>query len=137
MSIDTEPPRVGAALQALRSSRGLSLDAASPLAQHLSQFINQSTRTSLTAARATASGEVLYRMVVPAKVAAQVGKGLVRPMAPKAMTGGAYSALVNTTSGKIVGHAVYVPVPPLGPSPPAVRSSPWPLRSCSWPSRSG
>ncbi len=91
-------------------SRGLSLDAASPLAQHLSQFINQSTRTSLTAARATASGEVLYRMVVPAKVAAQVGKGLVRPMAPKAMTGGAYSALVNTTSGKIVGHAVYVPV---------------------------
>jgi len=26
MSIDTEPPRVGAALQALRSSRGLSLD---------------------------------------------------------------------------------------------------------------
>ena len=55
--------------------RGIPLDAASPLAQHLSQFITQSTRSSLTAARATASGESLCRMVVPAKVG---GQGIVR-----------------------------------------------------------
>src|SRR4051812_48539865 len=59
----------------LDRSRGIPLDAASPLAQHLSQFITQSTRSSLTAARATAGGENLYRMVVPAKVAAQFGQG--------------------------------------------------------------
>ncbi|MGW7524452.1 hypothetical protein [Streptomyces sp. NPDC054783] len=89
--------------------RGIPLDAASPLAQHLSQFMTQSTRSSLTAARATASGENLYRMVVPAKVAAQFGKGLVRPMVPKGATGGMYGALVNT-SGKIAAQAKFVPV---------------------------
>lgn len=89
--------------------RGLSLDAASPLAQHLSQFINQSTRTSLTAARATASGEVLYRMVVPAKVAAQVGKGLVRPMVAKGAAGAIRGPLVDS-AGKIAAGAKFVPV---------------------------
>lgn len=33
------------------------------------------------AATATAAGEGLYRMVVPAKVAAQFGRGIVRPVA--------------------------------------------------------
>ncbi|MFE7385107.1 hypothetical protein ACFU9F_32630 [Streptomyces zhihengii] len=89
--------------------RGIALDAASPLAQHLSQFITQSTRTSLTAARATASGEHLYRMVVPAKYAAQLGQGVLRPMAVKGAAGRFYSALVGP-SGKIVGHVSYVPV---------------------------
>ncbi|GEC03689.1 hypothetical protein SSP24_13440 [Streptomyces spinoverrucosus] len=89
--------------------RGIPLDAASPLAQHLSQFITQSTRSSLTAARATASGENLYRMVVPAKVAAQLGQGIVRPMASKAAAGGIRGPLVDT-AGKIAGGATFVPV---------------------------
>ncbi|MEU7305400.1 hypothetical protein [Streptomyces sp. NPDC007206] len=89
--------------------RGIPLDAASPLAQHLSQFITQSTRSSLTAARATASGENLYRMVVPAKVAAQFGQNLFRPMASKAVAGGIRGPLVDT-AGKIAGGATFVPV---------------------------
>jgi hypothetical protein len=89
--------------------RGIPLDAASPLAQHLSQFITQSARSSLTAARATASGENLYRMVVPAKVAAQFGKGLVRPMVAKGAAGVFRGPLVDTT-GKIVAGCKFVPV---------------------------
>ncbi|MEU9168882.1 hypothetical protein AB0D34_13955 [Streptomyces sp. NPDC048420] len=88
--------------------RGIPLDAASPLAQHLSQFITQSARSSLTAARATASGENLYRMVVPAKVAARFGQGIVRPMASKAAAGGIHSALMNSKG--IAAHATFVPV---------------------------
>ncbi|WP_328724579.1 hypothetical protein [Streptomyces sp. NBC_00259] len=90
--------------------RGIPLDAASPLAQHLSQFITQSTRSSLTAARATASGESLYRMVVPAKVAAQLGQGILRPMVPKGAAGQFFGDFVNTTSGKIAAKATFVPV---------------------------
>ncbi|MEV7900957.1 hypothetical protein [Streptomyces anulatus] len=89
--------------------RGIPLDAASPLAQHLSQFITQSTRSSLTAARATVSGESLYRMVVPAKVAAQLGQGIVRPMAAKGVVGGIRGAFVNS-AGSIVGQPTFVPV---------------------------
>ncbi|MFE6102019.1 hypothetical protein ACFVQ4_18865 [Streptomyces laurentii] len=92
----------------LDRSRGIPLDAASPLAHHLSQFITQSTRSSLTAARATAGGENLYRMVVPAKVAAQFGQGIVRPMASKAAASGIHSALMNSTG--IAAHATFVPV---------------------------
>lgn len=54
-----------------------------------------------------ATGEVLYRMVVPAKVAAQFGQGLVQPM--KAAAGGIYGPLVNT-GGRITGMATFVPV---------------------------
>ncbi|MFJ6938714.1 hypothetical protein [Streptomyces sp. NPDC101132] len=89
--------------------RGIALDAASPLAQHLSQFVTQSARTSLTAARATGSGEGLYRMVVPAKVAARLGQGLVRPMVPKGAAGGFYGDLVGST-GKIAAKAKFVPL---------------------------
>ncbi|MFH8464095.1 hypothetical protein [Streptomyces sp. NPDC017991] len=88
--------------------RGMLLDAASPLAQHLSQFITQSTRSSLTAARATASGESLYRMVVPAKVAAQFGQGIVCSMPSKAAAGGIHGALMNSTG--IAANATFVPV---------------------------
>ncbi|MFI0935683.1 hypothetical protein ACH4RG_28720 [Streptomyces sp. NPDC021019] len=88
---------------------GMPLDAASPLAQHLSQFITQSTRSSLTAARATAAGENLYRMVIPAKVAAQFGQGVVRSMVPKGAVGGIYGELVNST-GRIASKATFVPV---------------------------
>ncbi|MFD7917727.1 hypothetical protein ACFV3R_00565 [Streptomyces sp. NPDC059740] len=91
-------------------AKGLPLDAASPLAQHLSQFITQSTRTSLTAARATASGENLYRLVVPAKVAAQFGRGTLRLMEPKEAAGRFFGDIVDTTTGRIAAKASLVPV---------------------------
>ncbi|MFI1470357.1 hypothetical protein [Streptomyces wuyuanensis] len=93
----------------LDRSRGIALDVASPLAQHLSQLITQSARSSSTAATATAAGEGLYRMVVPAKIAAQFGQGIIRPMAAKGAAGGIRGALVNST-GTIVGGARFVPV---------------------------
>lgn len=92
----------------LDRSRGIPLDAVSPLAQHLSQLITQSARSSSTAAKATAAGENLYRMVVPAKVAAQFGQGIVRPMASKGAAGGIHGPLVNSTG--IAAHATFVPV---------------------------
>lgn len=75
-----------------------SVDAASPLATHLSQLISQTPKG--------VAGETLYRMVVPAKFAAQVGGGLLKPMASKA--GGVRSALVGSKG--IVGQARFVPV---------------------------
>ncbi|WP_326697241.1 hypothetical protein OG909_07800 [Streptomyces sp. NBC_01754] len=92
----------------LDRGRGMPLDAASPLAQHLSQLITQSARSSSVAATATTAGDGLYRMVVPAKVAAQLGEGIVRPMASKAAAGGVHSALVSSTG--IAAHATFVPV---------------------------
>ncbi|MFD6290429.1 hypothetical protein [Streptomyces sp. NPDC060205] len=94
---------------ALDRSRGIPLDAVSPLAQHLSQLITQSARNSSVAAKATAAGEGLYRMVVPAKVAAQFGQGIVRPMAGKGVAGGIHGPLVNS-AGRIVAGAKFVPV---------------------------
>ncbi|MGW0567283.1 hypothetical protein [Streptomyces tauricus] len=93
---------------ALDRGRGIPLDAVSPLAQHLSQLITQSASSSSVAAKATAGGEGLYRMVVPAKVAAQFGQGIVRPMAAKGADGGIHSALMNSTG--IAAHAKFVPV---------------------------
>ncbi|MGW3340052.1 hypothetical protein ACWDCL_21550 [Streptomyces sp. NPDC001009] len=92
----------------LDRSRGIPLDAVSPLAQHLSQLVTQSARSSSTAATATAAGEALYRMVVPAKVAAQFGQGVIRPMASKGAAGGIHGALVNSTG--IAAQATFVPV---------------------------
>ncbi len=86
---------------------GIHLDSASPLATHLSQLISQTTKAAPKVSVA-AGGEVLYRMVVPAKVAAQVGSGLVKPMASKAASGGVYSALMG--SSKIAAQATFVPV---------------------------
>lgn len=94
----------------LDRGRGISLDAASPLAQHLSQMITQSAQGSSTAARATASGENLYRMVVPAKFAAQLGQGIVRPMTVRGADGKLYTALVNSTTKRIAGHVTFEPV---------------------------
>ncbi|MFJ2306696.1 hypothetical protein [Streptomyces sp. NPDC087787] len=94
----------------LDRGRGISLDAASPLAQHLSQLITQSARGSAAAAKATAAGEGLYVMVVPAKVAKQVGQGIVRSMSSKAVAGGIRGPLVDSTTGKIVAGATFVPV---------------------------
>lgn len=60
-------------------------------------------------ARATASGEGLYRMVVPAKAAARFGQGIVRPMVPKGGAGGIFGELVDST-GRITAKARFVPV---------------------------
>ncbi|MFJ9881815.1 hypothetical protein ACIQRN_20115 [[Kitasatospora] papulosa] len=94
----------------LDRSRGIPLDAVSPLAQHLSQLITQSARSSSAAATATAAGEGLFRMVVPAKVATQFGQGFVCSMRSKAVAGGIHSALVDSTTGKIASGATFVPV---------------------------
>src|SRR3546814_13033852 len=57
-------------------SHGIPLDAASPLAQHLSQLIAQTAQG--TPVKAEGSGEALYRMVVPAKVADKFAPGVDR-----------------------------------------------------------
>ncbi|MEU4714468.1 hypothetical protein AB0F73_12555 [Micromonospora purpureochromogenes] len=90
-------------------SGGIPLHAASPLAQQLSHLVAQTAKSAPPTLNVAATGDVLYRMVVPAKVAAQVGKGLVRPMAAKAVAGGVRGALVNST-GRIAGQATLVPV---------------------------
>ncbi|MFD7392435.1 hypothetical protein ACFV46_28620 [Streptomyces sp. NPDC059852] len=95
----------------LDRSQGIPLDAASPLAQHLSQLITESAKASSVASKATASGEFLCRVVVPAKVAEEFGQGLVRWMVPKASTGsGFYGALVHSTTGQIAAKPILVPV---------------------------
>ncbi|MEU0216906.1 hypothetical protein ABZ281_18085 [Streptomyces sp. NPDC006265] len=88
--------------------RGIPLDAASPLAQHLSQLITQSARGSSASATTTAAGEGLYRMVIPAKVAAQFGQGILRPMTAKGAAGCIRGPLVDS-AGKIAGAATFVP----------------------------
>jgi hypothetical protein len=89
----------------LDRSRGIPLDAASPLAQHLSQLISKTASSPSTTL--TTAGEGLYRMVVPAKVAAPFGEGLVRPMTSKAAANGIYSALRDASG--VVAHATFVP----------------------------
>ncbi|MDQ0744664.1 hypothetical protein QFZ62_001972 [Clavibacter sp. B3I6] len=94
--------------------QGIRLQAASPLAKQLSQLVSDTAKSASTAKAAgpaldaAASGEVLYRMVVPAKVAAQVGTGLVKPMASKAVAGGIHSGLLDKAG--IVASATFVPV---------------------------
>src|SRR3954449_12887536 len=81
-------------------SAGLPLDAVSPLAMELLRLVAAnakrvssagvaaqwppSARTAPAVGLVAQRGETLYRMVVPAKVAAEVGKGLVKPMSSKA-----------------------------------------------------
>jgi hypothetical protein len=86
---------------------GIPLDAASPLAQHLSQLITESARSS---SAVPAAGEGLYRMVVPAKVAAQLGQDIVRPMVAKGAAGGIRGSLVNSATGRIAAGATFEPV---------------------------
>ncbi|MFJ6454952.1 hypothetical protein [Paenarthrobacter sp. NPDC091669] len=88
------------------SQGGVMLSAASPLAQHLAHLVTRTTQSAPV--NAAGAGEVLYRMVVPAKVAAQVGQGLVKPMVSKAAAGGIHSALRSSTG--IVSNASFVPV---------------------------
>lgn len=85
---------------------GIALHAASPLAKELTQLVTK-TAKSTPAGSAAASGETLYTMVVPAKFAAEFGKGLVKPMTAKGVAGGIHGGLRNATG--IVGNATFVP----------------------------
>lgn len=87
--------------------QGMHLDAASPLATHLTQLLSQTSKAAPGAA-VGATGETLYRMVVPAKVAAQVGGGMVKSMGSKTVPGGVRSALMGPSG--IAAHATFVPV---------------------------
>ncbi len=96
-------------IQARRDpSGGIALNAASPLAQQLARLVSDTAKASPRTMTVASQGEVLYRMVIPAKVAAQVGKGLVQPMAAKTVAGGIYGGLRGATG--IVANAAFVPV---------------------------
>nr|WP_212763092.1 hypothetical protein [Gordonia araii] len=86
---------------ALDKSRGIPLGSATPLAKELADLISRTPAAGLSS-----SSETLYRMVVPAKVAAEVGRGLVTPM--KAASGGVHGALVRSSG--IAAQASFVPV---------------------------
>ncbi|KRE78222.1 hypothetical protein [Arthrobacter sp. Soil763] len=88
---------------------GIALHAASPLARQLAELVTNTARATTPTVNVAETGDVLYRMVVPAKVAAQVGKGLVNPMVSKAAAGGIRGALVNS-AGTTVAQASFVPV---------------------------
>ncbi|SCE45056.1 hypothetical protein [Streptomyces sp. DvalAA-19] len=94
----------------LDRSRGIALEAASPLAQHLSELVTRTARSSSTAAKATAGGEVLYRMVVPAKFAAQFDQGFICSMGSRAIAGGVRGPLVDAATGRIVSGVTFMPV---------------------------
>ena len=82
----------------------------SPLAQELSRLVANSPKVPAVT-QVAQSSEVLYRMHVPAKVASQFGKGLVKPMASKAVAGGVYGDLVASTGKSVVAaKATFVPV---------------------------
>lgn len=87
---------------------GISLGSASPLAQQLAQLVTRTAKSAPATLNVGVSGEVLYRMVVPAKVAAQMGSGLVKPMASKVVAGGIHSALRGSSG--IAANATFVPV---------------------------
>lgn len=84
---------------------GLRLSSASPLAEYLSQVVDH-LPFAASNSRLTSGGEALYRMVLPSKVAAQVGAGLLKPMASKA--GGIHGALVGSSG--IAAQARFIPV---------------------------
>ncbi len=75
---------------------GIPLDVASPLARELAQLVTKTAKSAPAQLNVGDTGEVLFRMVVPAKVAAQVSKGLVRPMTSKVAAGGIYDGLRAT-----------------------------------------
>lgn len=87
----------------------MALSAVSPLAQQLKELISAAPKNTKQVAAVADSGEVLYRMVVPAKAVAQVGEGVLKPMKSKAVAGGIYSSLVDSGSS-IRSSAAFVPV---------------------------
>lgn len=93
-----------------KSPAGLPLDAASPLAKEIAKLVSEHANRVPEVAKVAESPEVLYRMVVPAKVAGKVGRGLVRSMPSKAAANGRYDNLVDAASGLTVAKATFVPV---------------------------
>jgi len=95
-------------------SAGLTLHATSPLAQELSRLVAANAQKVPAVAKVAESSEVLYRMVVPAKVAAEFGKGMVQPMVSKAADKGIYGDLVGDLAGgtakTVAAKATFVPV---------------------------
>ncbi|MBX3098007.1 MAG: hypothetical protein KF761_00375 [Salinibacterium sp.] len=87
---------------------GIALHAASPLAQQLSRLAADTAKSAPKGVNLASSGETLYRMVVPAKVAEQVGKGLVQSVQSKSVAGGIYSSM--RSSKNIAANAAFVPV---------------------------
>lgn len=91
-------------------SSGLPLVATSPLAKELSRLVTNSAQVPAVT-QVAQSSEVLYRMHIPAKVASQFAKGLVKPMASKAVGGGQYGDLVASAGKSVIaGKATFVPV---------------------------
>lgn len=91
-------------------SSGLPLDAMSPLAQELSRLVANTPKTPAVS-QVVQSSEVLYRMHVPAKMATQLGTGLVKHMPSNAVRGGVYGDLVKTTGQRVIAaKATFVPV---------------------------
>ncbi|MCK0111886.1 hypothetical protein MWU75_07025 [Ornithinimicrobium sp. F0845] len=95
-------------------STGLMLHATSPLAKELSRLVAEDAQKVPAVAQVAQSGEVLYRMVVPARVAAEFGKGMVQPMVSKAADKGLYGDIVGDLAGgtakTVVAKATFVPV---------------------------
>ena len=89
-------------------SAGLPLDAMSPLAQELSRLVAANAKSVPAVAQVAESSEVFYRMVIPARVAAQVAKGLVKPMKSKAAADAVHGSLVGAKG--IAANASFVPV---------------------------
>ncbi|MCM3516577.1 hypothetical protein [Nocardioides sp. P86] len=95
-------------------STGLMLHATSPLARELSRLVAADAPKVPAVSQVAGSSEVLYRMVVPAKVAAEFGKGMVQPMVSKVANRGVYGDLVGDLAGgtakSVVAKATFVPV---------------------------
>ncbi|MCX5042461.1 hypothetical protein OG921_04645 [Aldersonia sp. NBC_00410] len=88
-------------------SQGIHLESSSPLATHLSQLITETPGAAPVVGIGT-SLETLYRMIVPAKVAAQIGTGFIKPMLSKTEPGSVLGALIGT-SGRAA-KETFVPV---------------------------
>lgn len=84
---------------------GRLIAAGSPLAKSLAEIIG-STRRAAPAEAMAGSTEVLYRMVVPDRLAGQLAQGAARPMS--AGGNAVYSAIFGKSH--IVGNAKFVPV---------------------------
>jgi hypothetical protein len=89
-------------------SGGKLLDAASPLALELRNLLKLPADAANSSEAVAKSSETLYRMVVPRRLAAQLGKGLVRSMPSKEVAGGIYSGILGKAG--IEKNATFVPV---------------------------
>lgn len=87
------------------SGSGRLVSAGSPLAHSLSEIVG-ATRRAAPAEVAAGTTEVLYKMVVPEKLAGQLAAGTARQMVAKG--GGVYSGIRGAKD--IVGNARFVPV---------------------------